>query len=193
MVCRLSGLTPLTLYPVLTPALLLLTSLAAYVLATRLWGWGCGIAALALSGLVLDGAYAGFGDGRYPDLLSAFFLMVMLVAALMVLYQAPSLRSAALVTVVGASVVFYHPVVSIYLVLLLALVGLAGLPYLLRRGHRHDARVLAVHAGGGGGLVGVLRGLHLQPRRNHLRVVEHLGRGDQRPGHPGGSPRSAIC
>src|SRR5207253_5643223 len=110
--------------------------------ATRLWGRGCGIAALALSGLVLDGAYAGFGDGRYPDLLSAFFLMVMLVAALMVLYQTPSLRSAALVTVVGASVVFYHPVVSIYLVLLLALVGLAGLPYLLRRGDRHDARVL---------------------------------------------------
>ena len=142
VVCRLSGLTPLTLYPVLTPALLLLTSLAAYVLATRLWGWGCGIAALALSGLVMDGAYAGFGEGRYPDLLSAFFLMVMLVAALMVLYQAPSLRSAALVTVVGASVVFYHPAVSSYLVLLLALVGLAGLPYLLRRGHRHDARVL---------------------------------------------------
>jgi hypothetical protein len=143
VVCRLSGLTPLVLYPVLAPALLVLTSLAAYVLATRLWGRGCGIAAAALSGLVLNGAYAGFGEGRYPDLMSAFFLMVMVVAALIVLYQTPSLRSAALATVVGASVVFYHPVVTIYLVLLLALVALVGLPYLLLAGRRHDAGVLA--------------------------------------------------
>ena len=188
VVCRLSGLTPLTLYPVLTPALLLLTSLAAYVLATRLWGWGCGIAALALSGLVLDGAYAGFGEGRYPDLLSAFFLMVMLVAALMVLYQAPSLRSAALVTVVGASVVFYHPAASLYLVLLLALVALAGLPYLLLPRPQARRWRAGGRAGGGGGAVGVLRGLHLQPGRSHLRVVEALVRGGRGCGHPTGSP-----
>ena len=68
--------------------------------------------------------------------------MVMLVAALMVLYQAPSLRSGALVTVVGASIFFYHPVVSVYLVLLLALVGLGGLPYLLLQGRRRDAGVM---------------------------------------------------
>ena len=66
----------------------------------------------------------------------------MLVAALMVLYQTPSLRSAALVTVGGASMVFYHPVVTVYLVLLLALVGLGGLPYLLLQGRRHDAGVM---------------------------------------------------
>ena len=188
VVCRLSGLTPLTLYPVLTPALLLLTSLAAYVLATRLWGWGCGIAALALSGLVLDGAYAGFGEGRYPDLLSAFFLMVMLVAALMVLYQAPSLRSAALVTVVGASVVFYHPAVSLYLVLLLALVALGGLPYLLLRGRRHDAGVLAGHAGGGG------RCCRRATRPTSTTWAESSSgrrssvRGGRGCGHPAGSP-----
>jgi hypothetical protein len=142
VICRLSGLSPLTLFPVLAPALLLLTSMGAYVLATRLWGWKYGLVALALSGLVLDGAYAGFGQGRYPDLVSAFFLMVMLVAALMVLYETPSLRSGALVTVVGASVVFYHPVASIYLVALLALVGLGGLPYHLLQGRRRDAVVL---------------------------------------------------
>lgn len=142
VICRLSGLSPLTLFPVLAPALLLLTSMGAYVLATRLWGWRYGLVALALSGLVLDGAYAGFGQGRYPDLISAFFLMVMLVAGLMVLYETPSLRSGALVTVVGASVVFYHPVASIYLVALLALVGLGGLPYHLLQGRRRDAVVL---------------------------------------------------
>jgi hypothetical protein len=142
VICRISGLAPYTLYPVLAPALLLLTSLAAYALATRLWGWEYGIAAAALSGLVLDGAYTSFFEGRYPDLTAAFFLMVMLGAALVVLYQSPSLRSGALVTVVGASVVLYHPVVSMYLVLLLALVAVVGLPYLLLRGLRREARVL---------------------------------------------------
>jgi hypothetical protein len=142
VLCRLSGLTPLALFPVLAPALLLLIGLGAYALATRLWGWEYGIAAAALAGLVLDGAYAGFGQGRYPDLIAAFFLMVMLVAALILLYQTPSLRSASLLTVVGASVVFYHPVVSIYLVALLVLVALTGLPYLLLQGHRRDAGVL---------------------------------------------------
>ena len=142
VICRISGLAPYTLYPVLAPALLLLTSLAAYALATRLWGWEYGIAAAALSGLVLDGAYTSFFEGRYPDLTAAFFLMVMLGAALVVLYQSPSLRSGALVTVVGASVVLYHPVVSMYLALLLALVAIIGLPYLLLRGLRREARVL---------------------------------------------------
>jgi hypothetical protein len=37
--CRISGLTPLTLFPVLAPSLLVLVALGAYALATRLWGW----------------------------------------------------------------------------------------------------------------------------------------------------------
>jgi hypothetical protein len=62
--CRVSGLTPLTLFPVLAPALLVLTTLAAYALATRLWGWEYGLAAAALSGLVLRGPYACYvGQG----------------------------------------------------------------------------------------------------------------------------------
>ena len=64
---RLSGLPPLVLYPVIAPALLVLTALAGYVLATRLWGWGYGIAAAALSGVVHHGAYGSLADGRYPD------------------------------------------------------------------------------------------------------------------------------
>jgi hypothetical protein len=138
VISRLTGLAPLTLFPVLAPALLLLTTVGAYALATRLWGWGCGVAAAALSGLVLVGPYASFGGGLYPDLLSAFFLMVMVVAALVTLYQSPSVRSGLMVAVVGASVVLYHSVASLYLVLLLATVTLVCLPYLLWRRGRSE-------------------------------------------------------
>ena len=52
----------------LAPALLVLCALGAYTLASGLWGWQYGIAAAALNGLVLTGAYAGFAEGRFPDL-----------------------------------------------------------------------------------------------------------------------------
>jgi len=140
VICRLSGLTPLALFPVLAPALLVLTTLAAYALATRLWGWEYGLVAAALSGLVLRGPYASFAEGRYPDLTAAYFLLVMLVAALITLYGSPSVRSALLVAVVGASVVLYHSVATLYLVLLLAAVAIVGLPYLLLHRRRGTAR-----------------------------------------------------
>jgi hypothetical protein len=142
VICRLSGLAPLALFPVLAPSLLVLCALGAYALATRLWGWEYGVVAAALMGLVLTGAHTGLNQGRYPDLTAAFFLMVMLVAALITLYELPSLRSGLLVTVTGASVVLYHPVASMYLALLLALVAVTGLPYLLRKGRRRDAGIL---------------------------------------------------
>jgi len=142
VICRLSGLAPLSLFPVLAPALLVLIALGAYALATRLWGWEYGVVAAALTGLVLTGAHTGLAQGRYPDLIAAYFLMVMFVAALITLYELPSLRSGLLVTVTGASVVLYHPVASIYLALLLALVAVTGLPYLLRKGLRRDAGIL---------------------------------------------------
>src|SRR5260370_891456 len=68
--------------------------------------------------------------------------MVMFIAALVPLYGSATLRSGTLVTVVGASVVLYHPVVSMYVVLMLAVAALICLPYLLLRGLRCDARVL---------------------------------------------------
>jgi hypothetical protein len=142
VICRLSGLAPLALFPVLAPSLLVLCALGAYALATRLWGWEYGVVAAALMGLVLTGAHTGLNQGRYPDLTAAYFLMVMLVAALVTLYELPSRRSGLLVTVTGASVVLYHPVASLYLALLLALVAVTGLPYLLRQGRRRDAGIL---------------------------------------------------
>jgi len=100
-----------------------------------------------LSGLVLVGPYASFGGGLYPNLVSAFFLMVMFVAALITLYQSPSARSGFLVAVVGASVVLYHSVATLYLALLLAIMLVTCLPYLLLRGGprgRALARVLTL-------------------------------------------------
>ena len=136
VICRVSGLTPLALFPVLAPALLVLTTLAAYALATKVWGWEYGLAAAALSGLVLRGPYASFAEGRYPDLTAAYFLLVMLVAALITLYGAPTIRSGVLVAAVGGSVVLYHSVATLYLALLLAAVAVVGLPYLLLRQRR---------------------------------------------------------
>jgi hypothetical protein len=148
VICRFAGLTPLALFPVLAPMLVVVTALGAYALATRLWGWEYGLGAAALSGLVLTGAFNGFAGGRYPDLISAFFLLVMAVAALVTLYEAPTVRSAALVTVVGASAVFYHSVATLYAAVLFVLVGLICLPYLLRGRHRAETRALLLALAG---------------------------------------------
>jgi hypothetical protein len=148
VICRFAGLTPLALFPVLAPMLLVVTALGAYALASRLWGWEYGLGAAALSGLVLTGAFNGFAEGRYPDLISAFFLLVMTVAALITLYEAPTVRSAVLVTVVGASAVFYHSVATLYAAVLFVLVALIGLPYLLRGRHRRETRALLLALAG---------------------------------------------
>jgi hypothetical protein len=142
VISRLSGVAPLPLFAVLAPALLLLTAMAAYALATRLWGPWYGLAAAALSGLVLTGSYGGFADGRYPDLVSAYFLIPMGIAALLGLYQSPSLRSAALAAVLGASPVFYHSVATLYEAVILVLAAAVSLSYLLYLRRRADARMI---------------------------------------------------
>jgi hypothetical protein len=148
VICRFAGLTPLALFPVLAPMLVVITALGAYALATRLWGWEYGLGAAALSGLVLTGAFNGFAGGRYPDLISAFFLLVMTVAALVTLYEAPTVRSAGLVTVVGASAVLYHSVATLYAAVLFVLVAVICLPYLLRGRHRAETRALLLALAG---------------------------------------------
>jgi hypothetical protein len=148
VICRFAALTPLHLFPVLAPMLVVITALGTYALVTRLWGWEFGLGAAALSGLVLTGAYNGFAEGRYPDLISAFFLLTMTVAALVTLYEAPSWRSVTLLTVVGATPVLYHSVATLYLVVLLALVAVACLPYLFYKRHIREARVLLLGLAG---------------------------------------------
>jgi hypothetical protein len=144
VVCRFAGLAPLKLFPVLAPMLVVVTALGAYALATRLWGWEFGLGAAALSGLVLTGAYNGFAEGRYPDLISAYFLLTMTVAALVTLYEAPGWRSGVLVAVVGATPVLYHSVATLYLVVLLAVVAVICLPYLLYVRRAREARLLVL-------------------------------------------------
>lgn len=142
-VSRLSGLEPLEIFPALAPALILLPALACYALAKRLWGFECGVAAAALSGLLLGGTYANIEQARYPNLVSSQFLLVLAVAALVVLYRSPSRRSVLAFALLGSSVVFYHPVASFYAVLLFALVSGLILPYLLFRYRREGLFLLA--------------------------------------------------
>jgi hypothetical protein len=148
VIARFAALTPLQLFPVLAPMLVVVTALGAYALATRLWGWEFGLGAAALSGLVLTGAYNGFAEGRYPDLISAYFLLTMTVAALVTLYEAPSWRSGALVVAVGATPVLYHSVATLYAVVLLAVVAVTCLPYLLYLHRGREARALFLSLAG---------------------------------------------
>jgi hypothetical protein len=132
-ISRLSGLEPLELFPVLAPALLLLPAIALYVLARRLWGFECGVAA-ALSSVLLGGTYYYYNDAMYPNFVTSQYLMVLAVAALVGVYAtAPSARDVLLLAVLGSSVVLYHQVASMYLAVMVALVGLFFVPYLYLR------------------------------------------------------------
>lgn len=150
VICRVSGLSPLSLFPVLAPALLLVTAMGAYALAEELWGWEFGVLAAGLSGLVLIGAYAGFAAGRYPDLISAYFLVTMTVAALIWFFHSPTGRSGMLLAVTGGAVVLYHSVATLYLVVLLAITAVTALTYLLWRRRRRETLGLLVALAGTG-------------------------------------------
>jgi hypothetical protein len=141
MICRLTALEPLELFPVAAPLLLLLPALALYVLGRRMWGWHYGVAA-ALFSILLGGIYYYYNDAMYPNLVAAQFLMVVAVAALVGVYASPSIRSGMLFAILGSSVVLYHQVSSLYLAALLAVVGVLFVPYLLARDRRRGVVLL---------------------------------------------------
>ncbi|HEU4493979.1 MAG TPA: hypothetical protein VFR69_07290 [Rubrobacteraceae bacterium] len=142
VISRLSGLEPLDIFPVVAPALLVLPALACYALSTRLWGQPYGVVAAFFCGLLLVGPYESFAEARYPNLLSADFLIVTAVGALIRVYSAPGARSGILLAILGSSVVLYHQVGSLYLAVLLALVAIVSLPNLLLAGQRKGATAL---------------------------------------------------
>ena len=142
VISRLSGLEPLAVFPVVAPALLVLPALACYALAARLWGRGYGVAAAFFCGVLLVGPYESFAEARYPNILSADFLIVMAVAGLILVYASPGPREGILFAILGSSVVLYHQVGSFYLALLLALVAALFLPYLLLTNRRKEATAL---------------------------------------------------
>jgi hypothetical protein len=145
-----------------------LPSLALYVLARQLWGWSYGVAAAFFS-VLLGGTYYLFSDAMYPNLLASQFLMVVAVAALVGLYDTPSVRGGLLLALLGSSVVLYHQVASLYLAVLLALVGALFLPYLLVRKRKRGLMLLSSLA-----LLGVLSVLYAWDTYNLPQLVGHL-------------------
>ena len=154
MVCRLTGLEPLELFPLLAPLLLLLPALALYALARRLWGWHYGVAA-ALFSVLLGGTYLHFAEARYPNFVASQFLMVVGVGALVSFYASPTIRGGLLLAILGSSVVLYHQIASYSLAVLLAVVGVVLVPYLLIRDRKK-----AVALVGSLGLLGLLSVLY---------------------------------
>jgi hypothetical protein len=173
-ICRLSGLMPLEVFPVLAPALLLLPALASYSLARRLWGWHYGVAAALFSGLLVGGTYYYYNDAMYPNLVASQFLMVLAVAALVGLYAWPSWRSGLLLALLGSSVVLYHQVASLYEAALLALVAVLFLPYLLIRERRMGLALLCSMA-----LVGFLSVLYAWDSYDPPQLVAGLVAGPE--------------
>ena len=143
LISRLSGLDPLAIFAVLGPALLLLPALSCYVLGRRLWGWEYGVVAAFSCGVLVGGTYYYFDDAMYPNLVGSQFLLVLAIAALVGVYSVPSVRGGLLLAILGSSVVLYHQVSSLYLVLLLAFIATLLLPYLLARERRTGLTLLA--------------------------------------------------
>src|ERR671920_472718 len=170
LVSRLSGLEPLEIFPVLAPALALLPALACYALARRLWGRSRAAVAAFFSGVLLVGPYESLAEARYPNLVSADFLMVLAVAALIRVYSDPGVRSGLLFATLGSSVVLYHQVASFYLALLLAPIAALSLPYLLLAGHRKRATALSFSLF----LLGFLSVLYAWPTYGLLDLVSGL-------------------
>ena len=142
-VSLLSGLEPLEIFPLLAPSILLLPVLSLYVLARRLWGPDYGLAAAAFAGLVLNGPYQYFSDAMYPNMFTSQFLLILSIAGLLELYARPSLRTGLLFVLLGSSVVLYHQVASLYLVLSLISIGAYSLYRLHKADYRRNAILLA--------------------------------------------------
>ena len=180
---RLSGLDPLAIFPVLGPALLVLPALSCYVLGSRLWGWQTGVVAAFFCGALMGGTYYFFDDAMYPNLVGSQFLLVLAMAALVGVYSLPSARSGFLLAVLGSSVILYHQVSSLYLVLLLAFVAAYLLPYLLAGERRTGLTLLASLA-----CVGVLSILYAWNTYDLPQVVANLLDGSE----TGGATATAL-
>lgn len=174
-VSRLAGLEPLEVFPVLAPALILLPALACYALAKDLWGRWAGLTAAAFSGLLLNGVWENIVDARYPNLVSAQFLLVLVVAALVRLYRSPEPRPTLALALLGSSVVLYHSVGTFYTALLLASAAMLFVPLclLVRDRRRSFALLLSLT------LLGMLSVLYAWDTYDLGRLLEGLLTGSE--------------
>jgi hypothetical protein len=173
-ICRLTGLTPLEVFPVVAPLLLLLPALALYALARRLWGWEYGVAGALLSGLILGGTYLHFAEARYANFLGTQFLIGVAVAALIGLYASPTVRGGLLLALLGSSTVLYHQIAGYSLAVLVGVVGISFVPYLLVRDRRRGVALLCSLA-----LLGVLSTLYAWDTYDLPRLVAGLVGGSE--------------
>ncbi|MDQ3929619.1 MAG: hypothetical protein M3328_10800, partial [Chloroflexota bacterium] len=143
VVCRLSGLEPLGLWPYVAPALPLLSTLACYLFARRVFGPGYGLGAAVSAGLVLNISWGNVLDSMYPDLMAAQFLMILALAAFGILLLSPSAHAGALFAILGSSVALYHTISCLILAMVLAVLSALFLPYLLWRDRPRGIALLA--------------------------------------------------
>jgi hypothetical protein len=97
------------------------------------------------------------------------FLLALAVAALVRLYDSSSVREGLTLAILGSSVVFYHMVASLYEAVLLAVVGVAFLPYLLLRDRRKGLALFSSLA-----LLGLLSTLYAWDTYDLPRLVAGL-------------------
>lgn len=139
---QLSGLPPLELYSALAPSVLVLPALAAYVFGRRVYGPWHGLVAALLAGLLLPSSYVYFNDAMYPNLIASQFLLMLALTYLPEVPWATNARPILLAALLGASVLLYHMVASVYLVVLLGAMSVFYLPYLLLRHTSSGVRLL---------------------------------------------------
>ncbi len=151
LIKHFSGLETMAIYPVLGPILLPLVALACYAVARSLWGWGVGLGAVLMVGVISYGPYMHFTEARYPNMLAGHFILVLAMGALFALFASPNRRTGILMALMGSSVVLYHQVASLHEAILLGVITLCLLPYLLIHDRRRGVAIVGSFA-----LLGVL-------------------------------------
>lgn len=151
VLAHLSGLSAIELYTILSPLSMLLPAVAGYVLARRLLGYWPGVAAAFIIGMLLRSPEQSMNEGAQPNIFTAEFLLILAVAALVMLLRSPSQQGIVLTGVIGSSIVLFHTIATLYLVLVLGVFTFFILPYLWFR-HRRPAKA----AVGALALLGVL-------------------------------------
>jgi hypothetical protein len=110
------------------------------------WGWGAGIGAAFFAGVIVNGTFMQMTENRFPNMLTAQFIMVMALGALFWMFASPFRRHAALFAIIGSSVVFFHQVATLYEAALLAILGVCFLPYLLLNDRQRGLAMLGSYA-----------------------------------------------